>query len=225
MPLGLVTAIAGALGELVDLVVPRQCLGCGRTGTALCDRCVTSVPTIVRVDGLDVRAAATYGGVLREALLAYKERGRLELRTPLARLLAAAIAEVPGHDSVLVPVPSRADARRRRGGDHLARLVAPAARSLQRPVGRALRLHRAVRDSAGLDAPERARNVHTAMVATPPPFPGACAVIVDDVVTTGATIREAARALRHAGWSVCAAAVLLATPRVTGATGATGRDQ
>lgn len=76
-----------------------------------------------------------------------------------------------------------------------------------------LALTRTGQDSAGLSQRERAANLTEAMTATPPPHPGTAAVIVDDIVTTGATLREAARALDAAGWSVRGAAVVAATER------------
>jgi predicted amidophosphoribosyltransferase len=76
-----------------------------------------------------------------------------------------------------------------------------------------LALCRPVADSAGLGVAARRANLDHAMVAGPPPRPGAPAVLVDDIVTSGATIAEAARALRAAGWQVSGAAVVAATPR------------
>jgi predicted amidophosphoribosyltransferase len=75
-----------------------------------------------------------------------------------------------------------------------------------------LRLARAVRDSAGLDIAERAANLHLAMVARAPRRVST-ALVVDDITTTGASLIEATRALRLAGWRVVGAAVVAATPR------------
>jgi predicted amidophosphoribosyltransferase len=161
----------------------------------------------VPVDGLAVAAAGPYEGELRTALLAYKERGRRDLARPLRALLRAALAEVGAPAAVVVPVPSSAAARRGRGGDHIARLVG------RRRRVRALRLVRAVRDSAGLSTAARAANLDSAMRARAPRREGRAAIVVDDIVTTGATLREAARALRAAGWTVVGAAVVAATPR------------
>jgi predicted amidophosphoribosyltransferase len=154
-----------------------------------------------------VIAAGRYEGALRDAVLAYKERGRRDLGVPLASLLGAAVRahDLPG--AVLVPIPSSAGARRARGGDHVLRL--------SRRVGgctSALRLIRAVQDSAGLDAAARAENLAGAFAARPPRLPGAAALLVDDIITTGATLGDATRALTHSGWLVAGAAVVAATP-------------
>ena len=77
----------------------------------------------------------------------------------------------------------------------------------------ALRLGRPVQDSAGLDSAARVANLQGAMRAVPPHRPGAPAIIVDDITTTGATLSEAARALRSGGWRIAGAATVAATVR------------
>jgi predicted amidophosphoribosyltransferase len=198
---------AALAADLIDLVLPRRCVGCQAPGVGLCARC--GAPNVLSIDtgAVPTIAAAAYDGAVRTALLAYKERGRRDLARPLRTLLAVALEPYDG-SAVLVPVPSSAAARRARGGDHVTRLLPRGRRS-----SRALRLTRVVRDSAGLDVEARATNLAGALGAAPPPRPGASAVIVDDIVTTGSTLAEAARALRAAGWRVNGAAVVAATQR------------
>jgi ComF family protein len=204
---GVLPAVAESL---LDLVLPRRCLGCGHGGSPLCRQCGCAEPLIVAGLDLPVVAATRYEGTVRTALLAYKERGRHDLARPLGRLLAPAVDGVDA--PVVVPVPSSAAARRARGGDHVVRLARIAARPGRR-VAAPLTLVRSVQDSAGLDIAGRAANLRGAMRAAPAPRRGRRVVIVDDIVTTGATLVEAARALRAAGWAVAGAAVVAATPR------------
>lgn len=205
----------GVLGAgLRELVFPAECAGCGRAGALLCLVCVPRSPPVgaVAAIGLPVRAAAAYENGLRAALLAYKEHGRRELGAPLGALVARAAARL---DGVLVPVPSAPEAVRRRGGDHVRRLAVHASRVGDRPrrVEAVLQVRRAVRDSAALGVAERRANLTGAFTARPPDLPGRVAIVVDDIVTTGATLVEAARALGCAGWTVTGAAVVAATPR------------
>ena len=114
---------------------------------------------------------------------------------------------------MLVGIPSNRKDAAARGGDHVARLARPAAvRSGTRLAPGVLTLVRAKRDSAGLDARSRAENLADAFAARVAK-PDAAAIIVDDIVTTGATLREATRTLAAAGWPVLGAAVVAATPR------------
>ena len=206
-------AILGiVLRALADLLLPCRCGGCGTPGELLCPACRPEQP--IRVPGCPVAvvAAGRYAGGLRTAVLRYKERGRHDLAAPLGALLAGAAAGFMAPGTVLVPVPSSRAAVRRRGGDHAQRLARVAGRRLGVPIVPALRLVRAVRDSAGLGLTERQANLAHAMVARPA-SPGTAAVIVDDIVTSGATLAESVRALHSAGWPVTAAAVVAVTPR------------
>jgi len=216
------SAVAGSLaGSLVDLVLPRRCAGCGNPGPALCPGCRPGGdPVPLAGAGVPVVAAGAYEDALRRAVLAYKERGRRDLARPLGELLADAVAAVvgaarppPAAGLALIPVPSSRSARAARGGDHLEPLARRAARRCElRLEPAALSLVRTPADSAGLAIAERAANLDGAMRAGPP-LPGSAALVVDDVVTTGATLREAIRALRAAGWAVFGAATVAVTPR------------
>jgi predicted amidophosphoribosyltransferase len=163
-----------------------------------------------------VYAACEYAGDVRSALIAFKERRQRALAGPLAGYLSDAV-DVSRREfgtatgqPVLVPVPSTRSAARQRGGDHLRRLAAEVARQNGLSVLPALRLPGRVRDSARLSAPERAANLSHRMSAVPTTG-GWPVLIVDDIVTTGATLAEASRALLAAGWQVCGAAVIATT--------------
>jgi predicted amidophosphoribosyltransferase len=171
---------------------------------------------------------------VRAALVAFKDGDRRDLEMVLSPLLAAAIAAALAGDPHLaallragngpvfvVPVPSSPAAVRRRGDAPLELMTRAASEQSGRPglellVSPALRLRRRVADQAGLNHRERARNLEHAMQVRPrwrPGVVGVSCLLVDDVLTTGATLVEAARALREAGAGYVAAAVVAATHR------------
>jgi predicted amidophosphoribosyltransferase len=213
------------LADLADLVLPRVCGGCSAPGHALCLACRRLLgapfgwrPTPCPPGLPHLVSAAAYDGEVRSALLAHKEHGRRGLTRPLGEALARAVAALgPPGGVLLVPVPSSRAAVRARGQDHARRLAAAAARELPGCRARPLLVPaRAVADQSGLDSRQRAANLAGALRARQP-LPGVRVVVVDDVVTTGATLVEAARALRAAGADVRGAAVVAATARRRGA--------
>ncbi|RBY86536.1 ComF family protein [Blastococcus sp. TF02A-30] len=226
----------GWLSALADLVLPRTCAGCGRPASPLCGSCAALLarprPAAPRrfPDGFPPTAAAgAYRGTVRPAVVEFKERGRAELAVPLGAALAlavaAVVAAVPGPwrgPVLLVPVPSSAAALRARGRDHVRELAGRAVRELcaaglpaaQAPL---LRRRGRVRDSAGLPAAQRRANLAGSFVlARRPAAPEGLLVLVDDVVTSGATLAEAASVLAAAvpdGGPPVLGAVVAATPR------------
>lgn len=207
---------------LLDLVCPRRCAGCGRTGALACADCasllagpaVSHAPTPCPPGLPPTSAVSAYDGPVRALLLAYKERGRVALAAPLGAALGRA-AE-PFGPAVLVPVPSSRAARRARGYDHVRLLARAAARGGELAVVPALVQRRRVSDQAGLTADARARNLSQALTVDPrqvQQLAGRRIVLVDDVVTSGATLAEAARALRAGGVEPVGAAAVAATLR------------
>lgn len=272
------TVLAGAWMEFWSLLFPAECVVCQAPDSSLCQPCAKllrkgtvrpfraegsaeSLPEMAPEQILPVVAAGIYRRELSQALLAYKNRGHTDLRPMLAVVLAGALQHAvhelcggPDEAVLLVPVPSSAAARRRRGYEPVSSLLRHLDRRsmLPRPAvcARALAIPplwwrllfaapssdstdgsswwREVRCSLvrrfspqkGLGASARRSNVSNTMVLSRRWRQRIAAggggrlncLIVDDVLTTGATLSEAERALRAGGARVLGAVVIAATP-------------
>lgn len=228
----------GVLDPAVDLALGTSCVGCGRPGRMLCPTCgaalpstaLTAWPTPTPPGLVTPWATGEYAGVLKEMVVGHKDRQQLRWSGELGRLLAVSVAAATAHlppteRLLLVPVPSRPGSSRRRGLDPTWRLVATAG-SLLRGSGRDVACARllfsrgGVVDQAGLGATARASNLAGSMACRGRAVRRLAArhssvhvVVCDDVLTTGATLREAQRALAAVGLPPVAAAVVAATRR------------
>lgn len=220
---------------MLDLVLPVQCGGCGSPGTRWCAVCAGALTVaedaphlvIPRHDPqVPVFALGRYAGPRRAALVALKEHHRTDLIAPLARTLAVGLQRLTTWGVLtlpltVVPAPTRWLAARRRGGDPVARLAARAVAGHPGvSVVAALRMRGLARDSVGLSSAGREHNVtgrvvlarggprRLALGTGPPAGRRAEVVLVDDIVTTGATARESVRVLESAGVTVSAVLTL-----------------
>ncbi len=209
---------------LLDLLLGTHCLVCGRSGASCCRCCAADLREAARaglhrVAGQGVWACAPYAGPYRDLLLAHKEHQEWSLTPVLADLLiCAARAALPDpRDAVLVPVPSRRAVLRARGHDPLGSLARRTARALDVPCRRLLRRHGRVADQAGLGHAARWTNQYRSMRVDHRSLVRLAArspvrvLLVDDVLTTGATLAEARRALGSVGVPVAGCAVLAVT--------------
>jgi predicted amidophosphoribosyltransferase len=226
-----------------DLLLGAVCPGCGLPWWGLCPDCRSRLagrrPFLARPgsgpDGSPLTVACSpYDELVSHLVTAHKDRGALALAPLLAAPLALSVHGLLQHcrsagPVLLVPVPSSPAAVRRRGYDATATLARLAARRL-RPryrvrAARLLRQRAGVRDQAGLTASERSRNLEGALRLRTGRADGRrfwggrrgptapVVVLVDDVITTGSSLTEAARALRTAGVPVLGAATVAATER------------
>ena len=212
---------------MLDLILPLECGGCGAPSTRWCDACAAEL--VVRADQphllnprvdpeVPVFALGRYAGARRQAILAAKEHGRGDLVVPLARALAVGVHRLLAWGMVetpltLVPAPTRRSAARRRGGDPVARIAGAAvAAHPDIAVVRALRMTALTRDSVGLGTSARERNIagRVRLRRGWATAAGAEVVLVDDIVTTGATARESVRVLHAAGARVAAVLTIAA---------------
>ncbi|MFC7618921.1 ComF family protein [Microlunatus sp. GCM10028923] len=219
-----------------DLLLGARCQACLRPWWGLCPACRASLrsrtprgtrPTPCPVGFPPTSTAGWYDEPMRRLIVGHKERQALGLAPMLGELLATACWHLirtrvaPAEaEFTLVPIPSARAAVRSRGYDATAVLARRAA-ALLRPaapvrVRRLLRHHRGVHDQSGLDAAARQRNLADSLRvrdAAAGATRQGMIIIVDDLVTTGATLTEASRALTAAGMAVLGAATIAATRR------------
>jgi ComF family protein len=209
---------------LTAALFPARCLGCGRRGAAFCGACWDGLPRLrpplcsrcsrpernstrcgacLRAGPAltAVRAACVYSGAARLAIQRLKYEQQRYLAEPLAALLQECLTARPLAVDALVPVPLDAARARERGYNQAALLAAPVAESLAVSFApRWLRRSRPTRPQVGLSARERRANVRGAF--TCPESAGVAGrriLLVDDVMTTGATLEACAEALLTAG--------------------------
>jgi ComF family protein len=211
MSAGESTGIERLWGALLELLFPAHCVACRRPGAWLCGDCVSAIPgegRLERVRWSRLRAGGLAGvyslsphvAPLREAVHALKYEGVRALAAPLAGLLWAAWQPVHLPVDVVAPVPLHIKRVRQRGynqAELLARAFCAASGLPYRP-GELVR-HRETRSQVGLTLEERRANVAEAFACRSDGFRGQRVLLVDDVLTTGATLAACAEALHAAG--------------------------
>jgi len=217
-----------AIDRLLDLALPASCAGCGLEGQPLCRTCLPALdarldrpsgtliglPSETPAPLLQLEWCAPFEGAVRRALHQLKYAGERRLAKPLGRAIAHRWARAGAGGDLLVPVPVHPDRARTRGYDQAALIAVEAGREAGLPVAQILQRTRATVAQYNLDRPRRAENVAGAFslvrLPAPPtaepheprsggPLNGRWVVLVDDVVTTGATLAACARVLLAAG--------------------------
>jgi ComF family protein len=221
----MVSRITGALLDAFAVLSPVDCAGCGSADRGLCEHCQLELEPAVTPrtlpDGSTVFTALRYEGVVRSTLLALKESGRTDVVKPLSNAFGAAIHRAAGNHAALdrigengaelLAVPTSRAAWRRRGYDPVALLCK---RAGYQPA-KVLRSSRATLSQKTLGSDDRVLNLYESMKSRTS-LQGRSFILVDDIVTTGATFIEAARAVRAAGGEVVGHAALAFTPRLFG---------
>lgn len=216
----------------MDILFPRQCAGCARPDHSLCPACAealarphwvsAALPALASFDGsvpFPVLAGGQYAGDIRRVITAWKSGQRpdvgKELCVRAATTLAELFASLPALSPQLV-IAAPSGWRRRMSGKLVTRDLARAsARALGIPCPDILR--RTGARQRGASARRRAHNRRSGTFLRPGAsdrFRGATAILIDDVVTTGATLAGAAQTLEKGGITPIMAYVLAAAPPV-----------
>ncbi|MGZ7495993.1 ComF family protein [Corynebacterium sp. ZY180755] len=197
---------------MFELLLPVSCAGCGVAGVRVCDECKaqwTGLPQRIttRADPhAPIWSLGPYGGSRRRALIALKERGRRDVARPMGAAIGAAVRFLIAcgeldEDILLVPAPTSRASARKRGGDPVMRMIL----NTGFDVWKAVEHTRGVKDSVGLDVQGRRKNLagHVRFTgATTMPSPERGVLVVDDVITTGATMAVTLAVLTSAGVKV-----------------------
>lgn len=195
------------LTPVLDLIFPPVCVHCERVGSLLCVGCIATVapaplmPPHAVAPLADLRALGVFAGALQQAVHALKYEHLRDLAGTLGCLQAEAIQRANWPPSLILPVPLHEERQRERGYNQAALLGAAIAGRLGWPLdSQTLTRTRATRSQVGLGYQERQENVRGAFVVVgPQAVQGRDLVLVDDVYTTGATLRECAATLLAAG--------------------------
>ena len=212
--------------KLLDLFYPRRCVFCGRildktvSGEA-CAACAAALPLTrgswrTRGEFFDLCASPLYyEGPAEEAIRRLKFRGRSAVAGPLGKLLADCVREHCGDYDLIAFVPLSARRERERGYCQARLIAAAAAEALGGEAVPVLKKTRHTRANSGLrGAAARKANVSGAYKVTQPEaVSGRSVLLIDDVITTGATLSECARVLRMAGANRVVCATVCKTKR------------
>lgn len=216
------------LASLLDLLYPPHCVACRCAGAWLCERCLDSIPTFVPplcqhcgrplpatrgptqalcpicqqqhspLQG--VRSVGPHLAPLREAIHAFKYEGVRVLAGPLGQLLAHTWQQSSMPVDIVLPVPLHRARIRQRGYNQSLLL----ARAMGAEVGLLVRedalvRRRNTRAQVGLSPEQRRANVRDAFICPTSDMQGQRVLLIDDVLTTGATLESCAMALLQAG--------------------------
>lgn len=193
------------LEEVSQLLFPTRCYVCRAIGLSICSNCRREWHPhyyLTHVHNIKVHSAILYSPTASKIILAAKENG---LRGADLLLVDAIVhvlkrANFDSFNVRLVPVPSSRSNSRRRGRNFMSNLCHEVSLRTDIPISPVLELARKVKDQSGLSAKARAVNMQGAFTIASGVYPRGDLILIDDVVTTGATVAEAARALNSHGF-------------------------
>jgi ComF family protein len=224
MGLGKSRALRAIYAQALDWLFPPRCAGCKRLGAHWCLECEAGSLRIVdsycNICGFPIeldqecpicnqesfafdaaRSWARYEGNLRQAILSLKHRHNEHLANQLSKLLIGVIEKVWPLD-MIVPVPLAPQRLAQRGYNQTEMLAVGLGNRLSLPVAQdGLKRQHETLPQVGLNPKQRRKNMRGAFAADPNVVGGKSVLVLDDIMTTGATLDAAAHALKQAGAS------------------------
>ena len=215
-------SLTRAAGPLLDLIFPRTCAGCGREGGYLCDECEASIPRLepprcslcsapsrsrlctwcktANQPFNGITAPYRWTGVVQELVYSLKYRNVRASAPQLADLMTAHLIERSINPDIITPVPLHPSRERERGYNQSELLAKGISKSTGIPLaGGVLARVRNTPPQVSMASPEQRRQNVIGAFECMGDVAGKRVLLVDDVVTTGATVAECSAQLRHAG--------------------------
>lgn len=191
----------------LDLLYPPRCMGCDRVDTVWCARCQSEIDWLpvnlqrqTITDNLTVVASESHAGKLRHAVQALKYAGARPLAAALGQRLTEAYLTLDWSVDLIIPTPMHHDRLQQRGYNQAALIALQMAKECNIPYSEtALIRHKYTRTQVGLNREERQINMRDAFTADTNIVLGQRVLIIDDVLTTGATIGGCAQTLYDSG--------------------------
>ena len=215
-----------SIHSLKELIYPNICLCCGKTGVKICHNCSKywlANPNKSKVENNCLFFVTTYDETTSPIILAAKESGNREAVKLIARSITNSISFAILNLGIaqpinLVSIPSQLSAIRRRGRDHIKDLVQEVITQLNKqnidaaylPI---LKPIKKIKDQSDLNGLQRKENMSHAFIVKTSPISQSAVIVIDDLVTTGASILEGVRALSEAKITVDAVVTACAVGR------------
>jgi len=200
-----------SIHSLKELIYPNICLSCGKTGAKICHNCSKywlAKPNKSKIENNYLFFVATYDESTSPIILAAKESGSREAVKLIARSIACSISFAISNLDIskpinLITIPSQLSAIRKRGRDHIKDLVLEVMIQLDQQNIDAIYLPilkpiKKIKDQSNLNGLQRKENMSHAFIAKSSQISQSAVILIDDLVTTGASVQEGVRALAEA---------------------------
>ena len=207
--------------HLEEIIFPSRCIGCSRLGLSICSECrkqwhphIYLREIVWHNENFPVISSVEYSSIASKVLLSAKESQIKSADDLIISGLNHSLKLFTNRfgAGVLVPIPSRKAANRKRGRDFMQEITSQVAKQLDLPCLPMLTHIRKVRDQSQLNLTDRSTNIFGAYSVSHDSSRLDVAwnnrpkiIVIDDLITTGATLAEAVRALRTAGFTVLGA--------------------
>ena len=215
-----------SIHSLKELIYPNICLSCGKTGAKICHNCSKywlAKPNKSKIENNYLFFVATYDESTSPIILAAKESGSREAVKLIARSIACSISFAISNLDIskpinLITIPSQLSAIRKRGRDHIKDLVLEVIIQLDLQNIDAIYLpilkpRKKIKDQSNLNGLQRKENMSHAFIAKSSPISQSAVILIDDLVTTGASVQEGVRALAEAKITIDAVVTACAVGR------------